>query len=147
MVEIINEQTGEVRNEKRPDVPFRSVTDLKDFNDNEVYEPNTSLTEPGQDVNIRVLAERCERGELVPLRSGYFVPDQYETLDEALDAAVSNDLDLADYTADQEVLRRIYAQKQKDLSTGKSEQAAGQQASEQGRLPVDKSETSEEVLA
>lgn len=147
MVEVIDKQTGEVRDEKRPDVPFRSVTDLKSYNDNEVFVENSSLTEPGQDVNIRVLADRCERGELVPLRSGYFNPEQYETLDEALDAAVSNELDLADYTADQEVLRKIYEQKQKDLSTGKSEQAAGQQASEQGRLPVDKSETSDEVLA
>lgn len=146
MVEVIDEKTGEVRNELRPDVKFRSITDLKGFSDNEYYEPGTSETEQGQDINIKSLAERCERGELVSLRSGYFSPHLYETLDEALDAAVSNDLDLADYTADQEVLRKIYEQKQKELSTVNDEQAASHKASERGTLAVGNSETSKEVL-
>jgi len=47
--------------------PFRSITDLKDFNDDEVYDlkKEPSLTDPSQDESIETLVARMMRGEIV----------------------------------------------------------------------------------
>ena len=57
--------------EFRPDVPFRSITDLKAFSDNEKSDMPTltdeSLYEPLEDI-----FRRCQRGELVAQKRGQY---------------------------------------------------------------------------
>ena len=56
---------------KRENCPFRSITDLKDYNDDEVNrEP--SLTDPEQDEPIGKLVARMLRGEMVESRPVYY---------------------------------------------------------------------------
>lgn len=71
MIEMIDEKTGEVKMVRygevsRPNVPFRSRTDLKGYNDDEYYEPDTSLTDPSQVLNVQETVQRILRGEIVP---------------------------------------------------------------------------------
>ena len=54
------------------DIKFRTITNLKNFSDNEVFEPETSETEPGQAVDIKSVYLRCLRGEISPVRPGGF---------------------------------------------------------------------------
>lgn len=70
MTEIINEKTGEVYKARygevlRPDIPFRSKTDLKNYNDDEYYEEGTSLTDPSQVLNVKETITRMMRGEMI----------------------------------------------------------------------------------
>lgn len=64
-------EDGEVI-EARPDVPFRSITDLKGYNDDEV---NTlpSLVDDSEYEPLESIIARCQRGELIGVRdTGYF---------------------------------------------------------------------------
>lgn len=119
---------------------FRSITDLKDFNDDEWFEPDTSETEPGQAINIRAVYERCMRGELAPVRSGSYDIKKPVSDDEAfatLDPTESEDFDLADATAIADELKDKL-ERAKDLST--TQQGADNSKSSDARNAVDKSE-------
>lgn len=113
MTEIINEKTGEVYKARygevlRPDVPFRSKTDLKNYNDDEIYEEGTSLTDPSQALNVkatvefmfgRQLADAIIRGDVVPVIKGDFDVKGDMTVDEAFateDPTKAPGFDLAD---------------------------------------------------
>lgn len=58
-----NKETGEII-EVRPDVPFRSITDLKAFSDAEKSD-KPSMTDPSQYEPLESILQRCQRGELV----------------------------------------------------------------------------------
>ena len=119
---------------------FRTITDLKDFSDNEVFEPDTSETEPGQAVNIRSVYERCMRGELPPVgSSGSFVVKPGMTVEEAfgtLDPTQSEGFDLADATAISNHLNEKL--KSEELSPGKTGVAPS--IANDSREPVENSE-------
>ena len=81
---------------------FRSITDLKEFSDDEWYEEDTSETEPGQAVDIKSVYLRCLRGEITPVRAGGYEVKPGMSLDDAfdtLDPTQSEGFDLADATA------------------------------------------------
>lgn len=110
MTEIINEKTGEVYKARygevlRPDVPFRSKTDLKNYSDNEYYEDGTSLTDPSQVLNVRETVDRMRRGEIMMpgIKDGdYDVDLDKMTIDEAFateDPTKAPGFDLADIPA------------------------------------------------
>lgn len=135
--EVINKNTGEVKSIKtRSDVPFRSLTDLKGFSDNEFFEPGTSLTEPGQDVNIKSVAERCLRGEIILNRPGQYDVDSKMTIDEAFntfDVTDQEGFDLADATMIVDSIKN-------DLSPGQQAKAEPTNSSSDGAAnPVEKS--------
>lgn len=84
------------------DIKFRTITNLKNFSDNEVFEPETSETEPGQAVDIKSVYLRCLRGELAPFHSGSFDVKPGMSVDDAfatIDPTLSEGFDLADATA------------------------------------------------
>lgn len=57
----------------------------------EWYEPDTSETEPGQEVSIQAVYQRCLRGELIPDNPSVFYEDKVGIMEH-------EDSDLADLT-------------------------------------------------
>ena len=57
----------------------------------EVFEPNSSETEPGQEVSIHAVYERCLRGEMVPNNGTSYYEEEIGVLEHP-------DADLADVT-------------------------------------------------
>ena len=100
-------KTGEIKfygHVERSDVPFRSRTDLKSYNDDEVYEPDSSLTDTSQVLDIAETVSRMMRGE-VPLpfnslkESDFDIDLNKMSIDEAFeyeDITQSSGFDLAD---------------------------------------------------
>lgn len=81
---------------------FRTAYDLQDFEDNEVYEPGTSETEEGQEINVKQVYERCLRGELPNLIAGDYDIKGDMDIEEAfatIDPTQSENFDLSDATA------------------------------------------------
>lgn len=151
MIEVIDEKTGEIKMMRygevlRPTVPFRSRTDLKGFNDDEVYEPNTSLTDPSQVLDISETVKRMLRGEIdIPGVSA----DQYDivldehgnpvnmTIDEAFDTediTRQPDFDYADAAMIKNELEEAHLS---TLPTSASRGAAKSKASDDGEPVVD----------
>lgn len=145
---LFNVQTGEFLERE---CPFRSITDLKDFDDSETYEPGTSETEPGQGVNLKELYARCCRGEIVPQRNvgGYAIEtdDRGNVIGQSLDDAFDTEdltqaegFDLADKTMFEE-----YLKSKAELSTS-SEAGASPSIAQATASAVGNSETPKEVL-
>ena len=133
MVEVID-KFGEIK-----EIPFRTQYDLKGYSDNEVYEPDTSETEPGQAVNIESVYRRCMRGEIVPTRDGCYALKGGESLEEAFETMDPTQSEGFDFTDAQALAEGLVAKQ--DLSTAKqAERAAQSKASEQGEPAVEKSE-------
>lgn len=128
-----------MKGKKKMDIKFRTITNLKNFSDNEVFEPETSETEPGQAVDIKSVYLRCLRGEITPVRPGGFDIKPGMTVDEAfdtLDPTQSEGFDLADATVISNHLNEKLVSE--ELSPGKTE-AASSIASD-SREPVENSE-------
>lgn len=143
---LFNVQTGEFLEKESP---FRSISDLKDFNDNEHYEPDTSETEPGQAVNLKELYYRCERGEILPtVNAGGYAIDIDDDgnvvgdIDEAFDKedlTQKEGFDLADVTAFEQ-----YLKEKAELSTS-SDAGASPAIAQATASAVGNSETASDV--
>ena len=153
MTEIIDEKTGEVKVMRygevyRSNVPFRSRTDLKGYSDNEYYEPDTSLTDPSQVLDIKSTVNRMMRGEMVlpSIKAGDYditFDDKGNpinmTLDEAFDSDDITQSPGFDY-ADASEIQRELSKAKEDLPTSASQGTAPHKASADGEPVVDKSE-------
>ena len=148
MVETINKETGEVVEEKRPDVPFRSLTDLKSYRDNEVYQPDTSKVDMTGYESLASIVARCTRvsrtanGSSVQFidktllkaeeqTQGFYDIKEGMTVDEAFataDPTQDPDFDLVDASRISEEIAASVAARQKEVSIT-SGQAANSKAS------------------
>lgn len=61
----LDKKTGEII-EGRPDVPFRSLTDLKQYKDDEQYEPGTSMVDETGYEPLASIVARCMRTMKAP---------------------------------------------------------------------------------
>lgn len=80
-------------------VKFRTKYDQGDYSDNEVYEPGTSMTEPGQAESMEHLVKRLDKAELVAriARNHEIVGDATKLQDDQIDQLMSDaDLDEAE---------------------------------------------------
>lgn len=144
--------TGEIKptfygHVERPDVPFRSRTDLKGYNDDEFFEPNSSLTDPSQVLNVGETVALMLKGE-VPFpfnsikESDFDVDFDKMSIDEAFateDITQSSGFDLADIPS---VVNGL-----SNKSTSESEDTASlkQVSSESVVGPVGQTVTEEEL--
>lgn len=77
-------EDGEIL-EFRPDCPFRSVTDLKAFDDAE-KKKGVSMTDPSQYEPLESIIARCRRGELYfDPNKGWYGVDSKTDIDKVLD--------------------------------------------------------------
>nr|QJB21656.1 MAG: hypothetical protein [Microvirus sp.] len=83
----------------RKDVPFRSITDLKDFDDRTII-TDPSETDPSQYVPTEILIGRIMRGESYrrPVDREFEIHDGSDNFD-AIDITTTDGFDLADATA------------------------------------------------
>lgn len=111
----VDKKTGEVK-EGRPDVPFRSITDLKQYKDDEHYEEGTSMVDMTGYEPLASIVARCMRtmkapnGQLISVldktalkaeesQVGVYEASSAQSIDEAfetLDPTDSPDFDLSD---------------------------------------------------
>lgn len=122
--------------EFRPDVPFRSITDLKAFSDNEKSDMPTltdeSLYEPLEDI-----FRRCQRGELIAQKRGQYAGSDVD--DEDL-YDVDDFEDLTDIDAKAENLAQE-ALKARESTTQAGEQGARMEPNQKGSNEQAVSET------
>lgn len=118
-------------------VDFRTPYNLKDFSDAEVFEPGTSETEEGQEVNIKKVYERCMRGDVSVL---YLPPDAFDIKEDmdvedafaTLNPTKSEGFDLADITAiSNDLAQKLSNGKEID---GRSEEQLNYKASDERDL-------------
>lgn len=100
--------------EFRPDVPFRSISDLKAYNDNEKSDMPTltdeSLYEPLEDI-----FKRCQRGELIAQKRGQYAGDVSD--DDLFDVDDMEDLTDIDDRAENLAQEALKAQEQSEPSS------------------------------
>lgn len=136
MTEIINEKTGEVYKARygevlRPDIPFRSKTDLKNYNDDEYYEEGTSLTDPSQVLNVKETIIRMMRGEMIMpgIKDGDYDVDLGKmTIDEAFeteDPTKAPGFDLADIPALAEQVKETESTEQEPTAPNSNPASVG----------------------
>lgn len=119
--------------EARPEVPFRSITDLKAYDDAQrFYQP--SLTDPSLYESLEEIFARCQRGELIAQKRARFASD--EIADDDL-IEVDEFEDLTDVDDMAENLKREAAQKSAATSSASSDaQATGAKQIENGEASV-----------
>lgn len=114
MQEIIDEKTGEITFRRfgevfREDVPFRSRTDLKNYNQPEDYSNVVSQVDTTQYVPLCDIIKRVMRGEMVTTTHGYYDADMDKmSVDEAfatVDETDSPGYDIVDAFSSLEKIR------------------------------------------
>lgn len=153
MVDLVNNKTGEFLEIKKEPVPFRTLTNLKDYKDGEKYTPDSSEVDLTGYEPLESIIARCTRVMRAPGGQSYSVLDKtalqaeatvsgvYEaagatSIDEAFDRMDPTDepgFDLADASA-------LLSEVEKDLSTTSQSEQLKLKASDDAASAVDKSE-------
>ena len=119
--------------EARPEVPFRSITDLKAYDDSQrFYQP--SLTDPSLYESLEDIFKRCQRGELVAQKRARYASDEIDD-DDLFE--VDGFEDLTDIDDMAEKLAREASEKSSATSPASSDaKATGAKQIENGEAPV-----------
>lgn len=108
-MDLMDKKTGEVLEIVEPECPFRSITDLKGYNDDESYEPGTSQVDLTGYEPLESIIARCTRVMRAPGGQTYTVIDRdlvkqeagvVPTLEEDYTAGSATTVDEAFDTAD-----------------------------------------------
>lgn len=90
-MDIVNVKTGEVLELRKEKSPFRSITDLKDYNHVERYESGTSQVDLTGYEALESIIARCTRTMVAPGGQSYQVLDVDAVKAEAISVPVSVD--------------------------------------------------------
>lgn len=152
VMQVVNSKTGELYDVARPVIPYRTILDANEYQDPEVYEPDSSMTDLTGFEPLSVIVARCMRTMKSPSGvvsqvldvhalqqeahdTGIYEAENAKTVDEAFDTLDPTDAPGFDIAEGNAILNAVNDnvlnnQKEELSTTSTNEQTLQSQANE-----------------